>query len=70
MKNTNYIHDLPLNKICVIEPVKKTIVYEFDNESDADRFGTPQRVAHLSNDDLKQNKTMKNNNRISKKLNP
>jgi len=42
----------------VFQPDKKTIAYVFDNEADAARFLTPQRVAHLSNDDLKQNKNL------------
>jgi len=48
------LNKLPKNKLCVIDP--KTIAYKFDSEADAARFLIPQKVAHLSNEDLKQNK--------------
>lgn len=61
------VHDLPYNKLCVIQPDKKTIAYVFDNDADAAKFLTPQRVAQFSNEELKQNKNLKHIPRLINK---
>ena len=45
------------DKLYVFHPDKK-LAYIFDNGVDAARFLTPQRVAHISDDELKQNKNL------------
>src|SRR6266480_5713387 len=61
------IHSLPVNKVCVFNQDKNKLVYVFENEADAAKFLTPNRVAQFSDDQLKQNKNLQHIRRVINK---
>lgn len=61
------LDSLPKNKVCVFSEDKNTLLYEFDSEAEAAKFLTPKKVAHLSDDDLKQNKNLQHIRRVINK---
>jgi len=58
---------LEKDKLFVFQTDKKTIAYVFNNDADAARFLTPQKVAHLSLDEIKQNKNLQHIRRVVNK---